>query len=497
MHVTSQPRADVVVTLATTSGSLSTQQLTFTSSNWTQPQRVTLTGLRTDQLTTVSVATASSRPAVCEPRHAAADRALELGIGARAFPLGGRRAAGRPAPRQSRRGRRWNRGPDEPVRLRAEPRLAGCRLAGGAALHPERSATASPSRATRRMCGTSPTPPITRWCCPTPRSVPAAPRLREISQPQPPSAPQATLRAQAWVRRDGHDGGDTVIEFSNADGRHRIWLGFARQHEPAPAADSRSSSGSRAGPAGRRRPRCRSSEWNHLAFSIDRDRSRASTSTANSSHGRRSPPASPGWPGRATARPLDRRGQQPGSPARPCGPWRSGMTPARRTRSGHRCSTRPPSGAGLVSSLPLNNSLANDVPRRRQPCLRTVQPGTPPASPRAPLRPPVPGRRRVACRPAARRARRPDGGGHQVADREPGGQRPLQHRRHVGHRHGRTDRRRHGGRRISGSLEQPRRLEHAAGRAPASSASARPTRPPTPRPGSASGSRAARRAMSA
>ena len=60
VHLTSQPLANVTVNLITSSGTLSGQQLTFTSSNWTQPQRVTLTDLRTDVASTVTLSTTSS-----------------------------------------------------------------------------------------------------------------------------------------------------------------------------------------------------------------------------------------------------------------------------------------------------------------------------------------------------------------------------------------------------------------------------------------------------
>lgn len=60
VRITSQPLADVTVNLSSTSGTLSNQQLTFTSSNWTQSQRVTLSDLRTDEASTVSLGTSSS-----------------------------------------------------------------------------------------------------------------------------------------------------------------------------------------------------------------------------------------------------------------------------------------------------------------------------------------------------------------------------------------------------------------------------------------------------
>ena len=60
VHLNSQPLANVTVNLSTSSGTLSGQQLTFTESNWTQPQRVTLTDLRTDVASTVTLTTTSS-----------------------------------------------------------------------------------------------------------------------------------------------------------------------------------------------------------------------------------------------------------------------------------------------------------------------------------------------------------------------------------------------------------------------------------------------------
>lgn len=60
VHLNSQPLADVTVNLITSSGTLSGKKLTFTSSNWTQPQRVTLTDLRTDVASTVTLSATSS-----------------------------------------------------------------------------------------------------------------------------------------------------------------------------------------------------------------------------------------------------------------------------------------------------------------------------------------------------------------------------------------------------------------------------------------------------
>ena len=60
VRLTSQPRDTVTVILKTSSGTLSTTQLKFSSSNWTQAQRVNLSGLRTDQASSVSLSTSSN-----------------------------------------------------------------------------------------------------------------------------------------------------------------------------------------------------------------------------------------------------------------------------------------------------------------------------------------------------------------------------------------------------------------------------------------------------
>lgn len=60
VRLSSQPQAAVTVGLSSTSGNISSTQLSFNSSNWTQPQRVTLTDLRSDQPTTVTATCSSS-----------------------------------------------------------------------------------------------------------------------------------------------------------------------------------------------------------------------------------------------------------------------------------------------------------------------------------------------------------------------------------------------------------------------------------------------------
>ena len=60
VHLLSQPQSNVTVQLASTSGTLSGAQLTFTPSNWDQSQRVTLNDQRKDQVTTVTATSSGS-----------------------------------------------------------------------------------------------------------------------------------------------------------------------------------------------------------------------------------------------------------------------------------------------------------------------------------------------------------------------------------------------------------------------------------------------------
>lgn len=60
VHLLSQPKADVTVALASTSGSPSLSTITFTPSNWSTPHSVTITGLSDSVNTTLSATTSSS-----------------------------------------------------------------------------------------------------------------------------------------------------------------------------------------------------------------------------------------------------------------------------------------------------------------------------------------------------------------------------------------------------------------------------------------------------
>jgi Bacterial Ig-like domain/PA14 domain/FG-GAP-like repeat len=59
VHLLSQPNADVTVTLASSSGSLSAGTLTFTSSNWSTAQSVSITNLSSSANTTLTATTSS------------------------------------------------------------------------------------------------------------------------------------------------------------------------------------------------------------------------------------------------------------------------------------------------------------------------------------------------------------------------------------------------------------------------------------------------------
>ncbi|MFN5162868.1 MAG: LamG-like jellyroll fold domain-containing protein, partial [Cyanobacteriota bacterium] len=60
VHLLSQPRADVTVSLVSSSGSLSAGTLTFTPANWSTPQRVSVSNLRSDATTSINVSATSS-----------------------------------------------------------------------------------------------------------------------------------------------------------------------------------------------------------------------------------------------------------------------------------------------------------------------------------------------------------------------------------------------------------------------------------------------------
>ena len=69
LHLASQPQSDVTVQLSTTSGALSTTTLLFTPENWSHTQTVSLTGLTSQEITSVS-ATSSSGDGYYNARNA-------------------------------------------------------------------------------------------------------------------------------------------------------------------------------------------------------------------------------------------------------------------------------------------------------------------------------------------------------------------------------------------------------------------------------------------
>ncbi|MFM8495789.1 MAG: PA14 domain-containing protein [Planctomycetia bacterium] len=352
VHVTSQPRADVVVTLATTSGSLSTQQLTFTSSNWTQPQRVTLTGLRTDQITTVSVTTASSDQQYGSlatqqrivPSNWASELELSLWEGgvllaaqpvASVFPNDGVEGSA------SRFGFELSLGSpvvESPVELLYTlSGRDGFTLEGESAdVRHEPDATYRPLVLSNSGSGTA--------------AFVNLGSLTTVSE-------AGEFSAQAWVRRDRAEGGDTVLEFSDASGQHQIWLGFPDSTNQ-PRLQLRSSSGAVLAQL-TSDTSLSLNEWNHLAFSIDRNKVASlyvngelvARQTLSSGLARLS--RSSNLLGRA----LSSENRLAGA-VRAVGIWN-----AARTQGEIRASLldETASGSGLVSSLPLNNSLANGV----------------------------------------------------------------------------------------------------------------------------------------
>lgn len=352
VHVTSQPRADVVVSLAGTSGSLSSTRLVFTSSNWTQPQRVTLTGLRTDLVTTVSVTTASSDPQygrlATQQRIVPSNWASELEL---SLWEGGAVLAAQPAASvaavdgtegaTSRFGFELGLGSQvvgSPVEL-----LYTLEARDGFVLDGDRADVRHEPDATYR-------PLVLNNSGSGSAAFVNLGSLTTVSD-------AGEFSAQAWVRRDRAEGGDTVLEFSNASGQHQIWLGFPDSTNK-PRLQLRSSSGAVLAQLTSDAP-LSLSEWNHLAFSIDRNKVASlyvngelvARQTLSSRLSR-------------LARSSNLLGQALSSDNRLAGGVRAvAIWNAARTQDEIRASMldETASGPGLVSSLPLNNGLANGV----------------------------------------------------------------------------------------------------------------------------------------
>jgi hypothetical protein len=354
VHVTSQPRADVVVSLATTSGSLSTQQLTFTSSNWTQPQRVTLTGLRTDQLTTVSIASAIADPEyaglVTQQRIVPSNWASELEL---SLWEGGVLLAAQPAASvapvdgtegfASRFGFELSLG--SPVVGTAVELLYtlsgrdGFTLEGSSAdVRHEPDATYHPLVLSNSAIGSG------------------GPAYADLALGRTVSD-AGTLSAQAWVRRDAETVSPGVIEFSAADGRDRITLGFAGL-SGKPRLEIRSASGAVLADLIAATP-MPLGEWNHLAYSIDRD-SVASLYVNGELVAQQTLSAGPARWIERTSNTIGRSivGGSLSGAMRSVAVWNESRSQEEIQAS---MLVEAPKGDGVIISLPLNNSLADTV----------------------------------------------------------------------------------------------------------------------------------------
>ena len=354
VHVTSQPRADVVVTLATTSGSLATRQLTFTSSNWTQPQRVTLTGLRTDQITTVSVKAGSSdqqyASLATQQRIMPSNWASELEL---SLWEGGVLLAAQPAVSvapvdgtegfASRFGFELSLG--SPVVGTAVELLYtlsgrdGFTLEGSSAdVRHEPDATYRPLVLSNSAIGSG------------------GPAYTDLALGRTVSG-AGTLSAQAWVRRDAETASPGVIEFSAADGRDRITLGFAGL-SGKPRLEIRSASGAVLADLIAATP-MPLGEWNHLAYSIDRD-SVASLYVNGELVAQQTLSAGPARWIERTSNTIGRSivGGSLSGAVRSVAVWNESRSQEEIQAS---MLVEAPKGDGVIISLPLNNSLADTV----------------------------------------------------------------------------------------------------------------------------------------
>jgi len=351
VHVTSQPKTDVTVTLTTTSGSLSAGQLTFTGSNWTQPQRVTLTGVATSQATTVRLTSTSGDSRygnkTTQQRVVPSSWSSELEL---SLWEGGTVLAAQPAASvaaidgtegtTSRFGFELALGAvatSSPVELLYTLAAgSGMSLAGSAAdVRHSPDATYHPLVLANSGSGDA-----------------AFANLGSFTT----VSDAGELSGQAWVRRDKAEGGDTVLEFSNASGQHQIWLGFPDSTNK-PRLQLRSSSGAVLARLTSDVPLALA-EWNHLAFSIDGNK--VASLYVNGELVARQTLAS-GLSRLARSSNLLGRslnGERLDGAVRGVAIWN-----AARTQDEIRASMlgETASGSGLVSSLPLNNSLGNGV----------------------------------------------------------------------------------------------------------------------------------------
>jgi hypothetical protein len=166
-----------------------------------------------------------------------------------------------------------------------------------------------------------------------------------------------TLSAQAWVRRDAEMVSPGVIEFSAADGRDRITLGFAGL-TGKPRLEIRSASGAVLADLIAATP-MPLGEWNHLAYSIDRD-SVASLYVNGERVAQQTLSAGPARWIERTSNTIGRSivGGSLSGAVRSVAVWNESRSQEEIQAS---MLVEAPKGDGVIISLPLNNSPADTV----------------------------------------------------------------------------------------------------------------------------------------
>ncbi|MBD1194943.1 PA14 domain-containing protein [Vulcanococcus sp. Clear-D1] len=263
VHLTSQPQSTVTLNLSTTSGTLSTKQLTFSSSNWSSPQRVTLNDQRTDQDTTVSITSTSSDSYYSNlkasqrliPSNWSTELDLTLWEGGALVPI--QPAAGVIAidgseDANSRLGFKLTLGApviDTPVEL-----LYQLTASNGFVLSDSGDAIHQPDATYKPLVLQN-------------TSTSGGNAYAEVSGLTTVSN-EREFSAQAWVRRDAVTTSAGILEFSDSNNSNLIKLGFSGSTNQ-PQLEIRDSAGAvlinliaESAVA--------LAEWNHLAFNVDR-----------------------------------------------------------------------------------------------------------------------------------------------------------------------------------------------------------------------------------
>ncbi len=264
VHLNSQPKANVTVNLSTSSGTLSAQQLTFTSSNWTQPQRVTLTDLRTDEATTVTVSSPKSESSYSGlsttlrviPSTWSSDLGLSLWEGGSSVPVqpaASVQAVDGAEGSNSRLGVELNLG--SPVVVSPVQVLYQLSEANGFALKGSSADAVHTPEATYRPLVLDNT------------SSSGGYAYADFSAPFTTVSSKGEISAEAWVRRDAVTTAPGVLEFSDSSSHNQISLGFHNTtgkamleiRDPGGSLLVSLIADSEVG----------LNEWNHLAYSVN------------------------------------------------------------------------------------------------------------------------------------------------------------------------------------------------------------------------------------